>query len=314
MDLNRTLATQESILARVLGEDISLKMRLDPKLWSITFDPAAFEQVLLNLTMNARDAIPGSGSVRVETDNFVVEEPSSFGAGPQLSPGNYVRLTILDDGEGIDPAILDRVFDPFFTTKPGGRGTGLGLATCYGLIRQANGFIDVQSSPGTGTIVEVLLPASSAPTQTATPERATGGRRGSETVLVVEDDDQVRKVAIMVLRARGYDVLEAADGTHALQICSERGNQIDALLTDVIMPGMSGRVLVEQIGQHWQHIRVLFMSGYTADAIIPRGGAGEGIALLSKPFTPASLTKKLREVLDSEEYRADIVAERLTSS
>jgi len=260
-------------------------------------DPGQLEQVIMNLAVNARDAMPNGGRVTIETANVDIDE--TYAQGHALAaPGRYVMLAVTDTGMGMDAATQARIFEPFFTTKEVGKGTGLGLATVHGIVQQSGGFIWVYSEPNHGTCFKVYLPRVDAPVSKAE-DVAVDRLRGTETVLVVEDMAAVRAVTCEMLRRFGFTVHDAADGTTALQLTQALAQPIDLLLTDVVMPDVNGRDLATQFQKLRPRMKVLFMSGYTDDAVVRHGILEEGIAYLQKPFTPKSLVRKVREVLDA---------------
>jgi CheY-like chemotaxis protein len=262
-------------------------------------DAGQIEQVIINMAINAHDAMPNGGRLTLETANIPVDQ-ESVGRYPELKPGEYVMLAITDTGIGMCPDVKARVFEPFFSTKNVGQGTGLGLSTCHGIVKQSGGHISVYSEPGRGSTFKIYLPQ--AERETKTP----AGRldspdlpRGTETILLVEDDPALREMAATLLRRLGYTVLAAANGIEALTLKQQRGvGHIDLLFTDVVMPHMSGKELSERVQASYPHTRILFTSAYTENAIVHQGVLDQGVALLQKPFTPAALAHKLREVLD----------------
>jgi PAS domain S-box-containing protein len=299
LDLNALVRGGQNLLRRVLGEDIELVAALQPDLWPVRCDPGQMEQVILNLAVNARDAMPGGGQLAIETANVQID--GSRAASQQgMRPGPHVRVAIRDSGQGMSPEVKARIFEPFFTTKPKGRGTGLGLATVYGIVKQSEGYILVESEPGSGTTFELYLPrvvAEVTEVEAAPPDREMRPR-GSETVLVVEDDPLVREVTVRSLRTGGYRVLVAADGRDALDVAA--GEQdMRLLVTDVVMPGMSGREVADELCPRHPGLRVLYVSGYTQDAIAQRGVLESGVEFLPKPFTASSLLERVRAVLDT---------------
>jgi len=278
VDLNAAIAGIEKLLGRVLREDVQLRCTLAPDAGTVKVDPGQLEQVIMNLAVNARDAMPNGGRLTIETANVDMDETYAQ-AHPLAAPGRYVMLAVT-----------------FFTTKEVGKGTGLGLATVQGIVQQSSGFIWVYSEPSHGTCFKVYLPRVDAPV--SKPEDAPGDMRGTETVLVVEDMAAVRAVTCEMLRRFGFTVHDAADGTTALQLAQTLDRPIDLLLTDVVIPDVNGRDLAAQFQALRPRLKVLFMSGYTDDAVVRHGILQEGIAYLQKPFTPKSLVRKVREVLD----------------
>jgi PAS domain S-box-containing protein len=297
--LNRVIRDMEEMLHRLIGEDIQLVMTLGSDLWKVRVDPGQIEQVIMNLAVNARDAMPLGGRLTIETLNVDLDDGYARNHGVELTPGPYVMLAISDTGTGMDKETQSKIFEPFFTTKDKGRGTGLGLSTVYGIVKQSNGFIWVYSEPGEGTTFKIYLPRAEG-TETLrkekSPREAVGG---SETILVVEDDQSVRELAANALSAYGYTLLQAGTGEEALEVLSEHEGEVHLLLTDVVLPGMSGRDLAEGLTSRSPHTRVLYMSGYADNAIVQHGVLEEGIAFIQKPFSPDSLARKVREVLDS---------------
>jgi PAS domain S-box-containing protein len=298
-DANAIVANLEKLLGRLLGEDVRIATRLAPDLGTAKVDPGQLEQVIVNLAVNARDAMPGGGVLTVETANVEMDE-AYVSAHPIATPGRYVMLAVSDTGTGMDEATKARVFEPFFTTKEAGKGTGLGLATVDGIVRQSGGFIWVYSEVGHGTSFKIYLPRVDAPVDSAASRAArSSASRGSETVLVVEDVEQVRTVTRRMLERQGYTILEAADGAAALRVAAAHPGALHLLLTDVVMAGMDGRQLAERLIAERPTLRVLYMSGYTDEAIVHHGLLEAGIAYVQKPFTPGTLGQKLRAVLDA---------------
>jgi CheY-like chemotaxis protein len=289
----------DKMLRSLISENIDLKMKLATTLAAARADPTQLEQVIMNLAINARDAMPEGGTLTIETGNATLDQGY---AAQHVSavPGDYVMLAVSDDGSGMDEATKSRIFEPFFTTKPPGRGTGLGLSTVYGIVKQSGGNIWLYSEPGKGTTFKVYLPAIDAvpedigkvaPADTARPVRG--------TVLVVEDDEQLRRLTHRALAGRGYTVLEADRGATALDIARRHTGPIDLLLTDVIMPDTNGRKLAETIRALRPTVRVLYMSGYPDGAIATHGMLEPGIAYLAKPFTTEAILRRVREVLET---------------
>jgi PAS domain S-box-containing protein len=298
LDLNECLAETGKLLPRVLGEHIEVVLRPEKKLHSVKLDPVQIEQVLMNLAINARDAMPNGGKLVLETRNVSLDE-SSRRRHPEVGPGEYVRLAISDTGCGMDEETRRHIFEPFFTTKERSGGTGLGLATVYGIVRQSGGFIWVYSEPGRGTTFKLYFPAVLAPAERL--ER--GGevieaRGGSETVLVVEDEDGIRDSMTEFLRRRGYTVLSARNGAEALVAARHFHGPIDLMVTDVVMPGMNGRELGEQLLRTRPDTRVLYISGYTGSAVAEQMALEASLAFLEKPFTWEAFGRKVREVLE----------------
>ena len=300
LEVNELVRELEPVLRRVLGADKVLVTDLATELGRVRADRGQLEQVLLNLTLNARDAMPTGGAVTMRTRN--VDIPPRVGSRPledELPAGRYVLLEVSDNGHGMDAAIQARVFEPFFTTKPMGRGTGLGLATAFGIVRQSGGTMRVHSATGAGTTFNVYLPevpdaaaVESEGAESAAPER------GDETVLVVEDEAAVRRFTCQLLQTLGYRCLEAANGTEALDVLRQRGDEINAVVTDVVMPGMGGKVLADRLATLRPRLPVLFMSAHADDEVIRRGLLAPGVPFVQKPFAPAVLARKLRELLD----------------
>ncbi|WOD39419.1 PAS domain-containing protein [Nodosilinea sp. E11] len=296
LNLNAVISDLEAMLRRLISADIRLISQLAPHLPAIEVDPSQLEQVILNLVVNARDAMPNGGDLTLATAQLDLGPDESLG---QLNckPGTYAALTISDTGHGMTAAVKARIFEPFFTTKPPGTGTGLGLATVFGIVKQSGGFIDVYSEPGLGTRFKLLFPAvGPRPQPSLTP--ALPVQQGSETILLVEDEAGVRQIAKLALERLGYQILTAANGQAALQVIARYPGSIDLVITDVVMPEMSGRELVEHLRRHHSPVKVMYISGYTDDVGIRLGVIEATDAFLQKPFTPSSLARKVREVLD----------------
>ena len=298
LDLNSVVAESESILLRLIEENIRFVTVLAPKLGLVYVDPSQMSQILLNLVVNARDAMPGGGLLRVETANVKLLEPEEESSG-DLRPGDFVMLEVSDSGIGMDEETRRHLFEPFFTTKGPGKGTGLGLATVYGIVKQSGGHIRVESAPHMGTTIRICLPRAEAE-QADEPTAAapSHSRRCSGTVLLVEDQENVRRYVTLVLEGLGYRVLEADGGTQAMSLAEAHEGPIELLLSDVIMPGMTGPMLAEQMKRRYPDLRILYMSGYT-DEVAGRHVPGEGGAYIQKPFGAEALAQKVREVLGS---------------
>jgi PAS domain S-box-containing protein len=303
IDLNDTVAGMEKMLRRLIGEDVELCTMFDPDLGRIKTDPSQFEQVILNLAVNARDAMPRGGKLTIQTANVALDQKTRF-RNRDLEVGDYVMVAITDTGVGMTEEVKAHLFEPFFTTKGVGRGTGLGLATCYGIICQSDGDIRVYSEPNCGTTFKIYLPRVDAPatTTTATSDPDTLPE-GNESVLIVEDEASVRRLAASVLRGVGYRVQEARDAMEALSLI-EAKQPFDLVVTDVIMPKMSGKDLYDKIKVIAPRIKVLFMSGYTDDALAHHGVLGPELSFLEKPFSPVGLARKVRDVIDASKSRS----------
>ena len=314
LDLNALISEMEKLLPRLIGEDIEIVMALDPAVGRVKADHGQIEQVVMNLAVNARDAMPHGGKVVIATANAMLDEAYTR-QHPGSKAGDFVMLSVTDTGTGIDSETLAHIFEPFFTTKERGKGTGLGLATVYGIVKQSDGYVWVSSAPGKGTSFEVYLPRIEEPVTVIEPAVPTVETfQGAETVLLVEDADALRKLTHMLLEQHGYRVLAAANGAEALLKTQEKPERINLLLTDVIMPGLNGRALAERLGSLQPGLKVLYMSGYTDDAIVNHGVLESGTYLLHKPFSEESLIRKVREVLDADHVAPPVPADALILS
>ncbi len=298
LNLNEYVIESAKLLRRLIGEDVALSVLPDPSPVRAIIDPGQLEQILINLVVNARDAMPTGGRLTIETRTVTVGSDSTFHEHCSLISGRYALLKVSDTGCGMTAEVKERIFEPFYTTKEIGKGTGLGLAVVHGVVQQSGGAITVQSMPGAGTSFSILLPAAEDPKNEAPLGQSNALADGHETILVVEDEDAVRKLVRMVLESRGYTVLTAVSGKEARELLSEKSTQIDLLVTDVIMPGISGRELAETAKKLCPNLRVLFMSGYTDDALNRHGLDGVADQFIQKPFTPVELTRKVRSSLD----------------
>jgi len=297
LDLNVIIDEFKEMLQRLIGEDIALQTFLSSSLYPVKADKGQIEQVLMNLAINSRDAMPAGGKLTIETTNVFLDETYVKKHASELAPGQYVMVAVSDTGQGMDTKTRKQIFDPFFTTKESGKGTGLGLATVFGIIKQHQGHIWVYSEPGQGTTFKMYLPKAKETRQTYT--STTKGPisiYGTETVLVVEDEEMVRKLVCETLEAHGYDVVEAQSPTECLELASGKAT-IHLLLTDVIMPEMNGKELYLEIAAIHPISRVLYMSGYTNNVVVHHSILDEGVNFLQKPFTVHNLTRKVRDVL-----------------
>jgi PAS domain S-box-containing protein len=297
-DLNKLVTSLGTMLQRLIGEDVDLRLALGAEMGSVNADPGQIEQVLMNLVINSRDAMPQGGTLTIETQMVVLDE-SYTSRHLEARPGSHILLAVSDTGAGMDEFTKAHLFEPFFTTKAAGRGTGLGLSTVFGIVRQSGGSVNVYSELGLGTSVKVYLPSVDQPVAAESESRKAGVKRGTETVLLVEDDEAVRALVRQALLRDGYKVLDSADPLEAQRISAEYRGRIQLLITDVVMPKVSGRELAERISQLRPNMKILYMSGYTDGAVLNSGILEEEVAFLQKPFTPDALTAKVREVLES---------------
>lgn len=299
LDLNNAIVEMNKMLQRLIGEDIDLLIGLTPDLGKVKADPSQIEQVLMNLAVNARDAMPMGGKLTIETSNVEIDR-EYINRQVSVRPGHYILLAVSDNGCGMNLQTQERIFEPFFTTKEVGKGTGLGLSTVYGIVKQSGGHVWVYSEVGIGTTFKVYLPRVDAPSEEAVVSTVeTKLQIGTETVLLVEDEEIVRSMTREILQESGYQVLSAEHAEDALQVVGEHSGPIHLLLSDVVMPGLSGRELAEQLAPLRKEMKVLYMSGYTDDAIVHHGVLEEGTAFIEKPFTPLTLSRKVREVLNT---------------
>ena len=298
IDLKALVVDAEKLLIRVIGEDIKLTVRSDPGLGTVKADPGQIEQVIVNLVVNSRDAMPQGGTITIETANVNLDESYSR-QHLEVRPGRYVMLAVSDTGQGMDPETQAKIFEPFFTTKEKDKGTGLGLSTVYGIVQQSGGHIWVYSEPGQGTTFKIYLPRVDEPIETiAQPQYKDA--RGTETILLVEDEQTVRELIREILELKGYTVLEAGSPDEAMGICDAHDRPIGLVITDVIMPGMNGTVLAGRLRSRLPNAKIIYMSGYTDAGIVDTGLLASGHAFLQKPIIADSLARKVREVLESE--------------
>ena len=306
LDLNSLLTEIEKMLRRLIGADIELTTILQPGLGRVKVDPGQIEQIIMNLVVNARDAMPTGGRLTIQTHNTVLSE-LQVRQHPDLPPGPYTLLAVSDTGSGMDEATKARIFEPFFTTKEVGKGTGLGLATVFGIVKQSGGFIEVDSALGSGSTFRIYLPQIREATRLKEADHGLVKMpRGMETILLVEDEDGLRELAQLILEASGYKVLSTRNGGEAVQVCHEYADDIQLLFTDVVMPKMSGRQLTDLLVPSRPNMKVLYMSGYTDDTMVRHGIQDAGTNFLAKPFTPVALAQKVREVLDGTNGRKGV--------
>jgi len=296
VSLNELVADTQRMLMRTIGEDIAIRVSLGEHLSSVRVDPGQVQQILLNLAINARDAMPTGGTLAIQTRNATLDEPTPM-SHSIADAGQYVVLTVSDDGTGMGAATLAQIFEPFFTTKPKGRGTGLGLSTVFGIVEQSGGHLRVASTLGRGTTFEIYLPAVNERPQQIDEPRETPPARGTETILLAEDDEVLRTLTARILTSQGYRVLEASDGVEALRVADRHRGTLDLLTTDIVMPSMGGHDLANELSARRPGLKVLFVSGYTDDAV-GRGELQPGDAFLQKPIDPKVLARKVRQMLD----------------
>jgi two-component system, cell cycle sensor histidine kinase and response regulator CckA len=304
VDLNTLVSDMQKMLPRLIGEDVVVDIDLDPNLGRIKADQGQIEQVVMNLAVNARDAMPDGGRLQIETGNRELDE-LYCNDHPGAKPGRYIMLAVTDSGAGMTPQTLAHIFEPFFTTKEVGKGTGLGLATVYGIVKQSGGYIWVDSAPGIGSCFQIYLPRVEESVSKAAAEAPTDNLGGTETILLVEDADALRKLARSFLVDHGFQVMVASDGEEAIRVAERHGRPIDLLVTDVVMPGMNGRALADRLLAKQPELKVLYISGYTDSFIAGHGVLEEGTFLLHKPFTEEVLIRKVRDVLDGRPSRRD---------
>jgi len=304
LSLNTLVTDMEKMLPRLLGEDIEVSPSLDPNLGSVKADQSQIEQVIMNLAVNARDAMPNGGKLKIHTANAQLDQAYTR-THPGSRIGDYVCLSVIDTGTGMPPGVLTHIFEPFFTTKERGKGTGLGLATVYGIVKQSNGYIWVDSAPGKGASFQIYLPLHVGTISVEQKHSLAEKLQGSEKILLVEDSEPLKKLAQKFLEAAGFRVLSAGSGEEALEVAANHGGTFHLLLTDVVMPGINGRALAEQLLPRQPGMRVLYMSGYTDSFIAGHGVLEPGTQLLHKPFTDEVLVRKVREVLDAGKKSGD---------
>ncbi len=300
INLNNALVGMEQMLQRLIGEDVELKFLMEPDLGMVKADPSQIDQIIINLAVNARDAMPEGGKLTIETLNIELDKPFAETL-PGSAPGPYVQLSVSDTGHGMNQEIMAHIFEPFFTTKSKEKGSGLGLSTVYGIVKQSSGFISCYSEEGHGTTFKIYFPRVTGEVEKVrVGTKETNALSGKETILVVEDESAVRNLAVAALHQFGYKVLEAGSGTDALLLCRNLEKPVDLILTDVIMPNMSGPELVQHIRSTWKNVKVLYMSGYTENTITRHGTLKAGVEYISKPFRPQELVITVRKVLDKK--------------
>jgi CheY-like chemotaxis protein len=299
-DVNALVAETVKLLRSTLGAQIEIRVTPQRDVWLAMIDPSQLSTALLNLAVNARDAMPDGGKLMIETSNVVLDDASAR-ADAEITPGSYVLVSVADNGSGIPAAIRDRVFEPFFTTKQVGKGTGLGLSMVYGFAKQSGGHVTITSEEGQGTTIRIYLPRTGDDgVKSGEPEHKVAARSGNETILVVEDDEMVRRSVIMQLEGLGYRTLAASNGTEALALV-DQGAQFDVLFTDIVMPGgMSGAELGREVARRRPAVKLLYTSGYSEDGIVHYGRLDPGIVLLGKPYRKLDLARKIRDVLGDQ--------------
>lgn len=299
IDVTRAIRDAERLLEQLAGPDIRVDLEIGPERCTTRIDPDAFIQVIVNATLNARDAMPNGGVLRVETTQVRVDGVSPGPSSIEMKPGDYVVTSVSDTGVGISEQDLEKIFEPFFTTKPQGEGTGLGLSTCWAVARQAGGYVDMRSQVGAGTTLSLYLPAAMARAEGTGTSEQIAPTRGHEAILIVEDDEQVRTMLTRALQDNGYDILQASHGDQALALARDQDVTIDLIVTDVILPGQNGREVASRVLELRPEISVLYVSGYSDEVLSRRGVLEEGVALLKKPFTLEAFATKVREMLDA---------------
>jgi nitrogen-specific signal transduction histidine kinase/ActR/RegA family two-component response regulator len=303
VNLNDLIESLHKMLARLIGENISLEIRLTSNLGAVKIDPGQFDQVIINLAVNARDAMPDGGQLVIETSNIEIDE-GWCKLHAELKPGPFVLLAVTDSGQGMDKEVRARIFEPFFTTKPKGFGTGLGLAMIFGVVHQAGGAIEVYSEVGQGTVFRIYIPRVDEPAeQLGRPTMMAASPGGNELILLIEDENAVRKLATKFLRRQGYRVFEVPNGGEALAYAEQYKESIDLLFTDVVLPGMNGREVAERLNLIHPESAVLFASGYTEDTILRTGVMSDQFAFIGKPYSLHAVARKVREVLDRHQRR-----------
>jgi CheY-like chemotaxis protein len=300
LNLNAVINETAKMLRRLIGEDIEFRVNAAESLWAIEADSDQIGQVLMNLCVNARDAMPQGGTLTIATENITVEE-GSIGGHPNVPPGDYVRLSVTDTGTGISKEIQEHIFDPFFTTKEVGKGTGLGLAMVYGIVKQSGGYVWVYSELGQGACFTVSLPRVKVAVAAGMSAKTEARPPGTETILVAEDEEALREAMCGYLRSLGYTVFAAGSGQQALAVASQQEGSIDLLVTDLVMPGMSGRELAQMLGSLRLDLKTIYMSGYADEAVLRHGIPELGAAFLQKPFNLGTLARKVRDTLGRTE-------------